>query len=111
MQKLKSAPKDFTTLGVKADIEKKKNSICPKLLINAERNFLKKFDYFSTKKLGNFWNFFFPPNVHSTNSANFFGQNLPNFLYEKFEEKKKEKNIVGHHVQIQSFLIYLHASL
>jgi hypothetical protein len=35
VQKLKSAPKGFT-LGVKAEIEEKKNSICPKLLINAE---------------------------------------------------------------------------
>jgi len=34
VQKLKSAPKDFTP-GVKAEIEKK-NSICPKLLINGE---------------------------------------------------------------------------
>jgi hypothetical protein len=34
VQKLKSAPKGFT-LGVKAEIEKK-NSICLKLLINAE---------------------------------------------------------------------------
>ncbi len=34
VQKLKSAPKDFTP-GVKAEIEEKK-SICPKLLINGE---------------------------------------------------------------------------
>jgi len=33
--KLKSAPRAFFTLGVKAEIEKK-NSICPKLLVNAE---------------------------------------------------------------------------
>jgi len=35
VQKLKSAPKGFT-LGIKAEIEKN-FSICPKLLINAER--------------------------------------------------------------------------
>jgi hypothetical protein len=35
VQKLKTAPKGFT-LGVKAEIEKKHFSICPKLLINAE---------------------------------------------------------------------------
>jgi hypothetical protein len=35
VQKLKSAQKAFT-LGVKAEIEKKTFSICPKLLINAE---------------------------------------------------------------------------
>jgi hypothetical protein len=34
VQKLKSTPRAFT-LGVKAEIEKK-NSICPKLLINAK---------------------------------------------------------------------------
>ncbi len=35
VQKLKSAPRAFT-LGVKAKMGKKKFSICPKLLINAE---------------------------------------------------------------------------
>jgi hypothetical protein len=35
VQKLKLAPRALH-LGVKAEIEKKKNSICPKLLINAE---------------------------------------------------------------------------
>jgi hypothetical protein len=33
VQKLKSAPKGFT-LGVKAEIDNKNFSICPKLLIN-----------------------------------------------------------------------------
>jgi hypothetical protein len=61
--------------------------------------FLEKFDYFSTKKLGNFCF----SNVHLTNSASFLGQNLPNFLYEK-------KKIVGHQVQFHHFLS-IHASL
>jgi hypothetical protein len=34
VQKLKSSPRGFIILGVKAEIEKRSFSICPKLLIN-----------------------------------------------------------------------------